>query len=104
LDASVRGKFQELWREARRRFVMIWRNGLLTAEAKSIDDMIRMLPSAADELDQMRKDGVTLDDDCATLVTTDPKVAEKYGMVEESEYWAGNEEKDDEEPSDPPAP
>jgi hypothetical protein len=108
LDAFVRGKFQELWREARRRYVTIWRNKRLTAEAKSIEDMIRMLRSAADHLDQMRKDGVVLDDDggvaddYARLVTTDPAVAEKYGLVEESEYWGRDEEDEDEEPSDGP--
>lgn len=106
LDAFVRGKFQELWREARRRYMTIWRNKWLTAEAKSIEDMISMLRSAADNLDQMRKDGVVLDDDggvgddYARLVTMDPTVAEKYGLVEESEYWGGDE--DDEEPSDSP--
>jgi hypothetical protein len=28
------------------------------------------------------------------LVTTDPQVAKKYGMEDESEYW-GNEDEDD---------
>ena len=108
LDASVRGKFQELWREARMRYVTIWRNKWLTAEAKSIEDMISRLRSAADHLDQMRKDGVVLDDDgrvgddYAHLVTTDPTVAEKYGLVEESEYWGDDDEDEDEEPSDSP--
>lgn len=108
LNAFVRGRFQELWREARRRYVTTWRNKWLTAQAKSIEDMISMLKSAADHLDQMRKDGVVLDDDggvaddYARLVTTDPKVAEKYGLVEESEYWGRDEEDEDEEPSDRP--
>ncbi|MBM4000699.1 MAG: nucleotidyltransferase family protein [Planctomycetes bacterium] len=106
LNAFVRDKFQELWREARRRYVTIWRNKWLTAEAKSVEEMIRMLRSAADRLDQMRKDGVVLDDesgvgdDYARLVTTDPTVAEKYGLVEESEYWEDEEE--DAEPSESP--
>ncbi|MCO6456781.1 MAG: nucleotidyltransferase family protein [Pirellulaceae bacterium] len=96
LDAYVRGKFGELWREARRRYVTTWRNRCLTAEAKSIEDMVRMLRSAADLLEQMRQDGVVLDegrgvgDDDAILVTMDPRVAEKYGMIEESEYWDVN--------------
>ena len=111
LDPFVRDKFQELWREARRRYVTIWRNKWLTAEAKSIEDMIAMLRSAADHLDQMRQDGVILDehggtgDDYARLLTTDPEVAEKYGLVEESEYWDRDAEDDDderEEPSDGP--
>jgi hypothetical protein len=98
LDPFVQGKFKELWREARKRYVTTWRNKWLTAEAKSIEDMINMLRAAADHLDQMRKDGVVLEDDggigddYAHFVTTDPKVAEKYGMVDESEYWGIDEE------------
>jgi hypothetical protein len=104
LDAFVQGKFKELWKEARKRYVTTWRNKWLTAEAKSIEDMIGMLRSAADHLDQMREDGVVLDDDggigddYAHLVTMDPKVAEKYGLVDESEYWNVDEEDEDEEP------
>ncbi len=104
LHAFVREKFKELWNEARKRFVTTWRNKWLTAEAKSIEDMIGMLRSAADHLDQMRKDGVVLDDDggigddYARLVTLDPKVAEKYGLVEESEYWNVDEDDENEEP------
>jgi hypothetical protein len=104
LNPFVRGKFQELWNQARQRFVMTWRNKWLTAEATSIDDLVSILRAAADRLDQMRKDGVVLDDssrigeDYARLVTTDPKVAEKYGMVEELEYWGIDDE--DDEPED----
>ncbi len=106
LNPFVRGKFEELWKEARKRFVMTWRNKWLTAEAKSIEDMISMLRAAADHLDQMRKDGVVLDDDggvgddYAHLVTTDAKVAEKYGLVDESDYWGPDDE--DEKPEDEP--
>lgn len=98
LDPFVQGKFRELWKEAKKRYVALWRNKWLTAEAKSIEDMIRMLRAAADRLDQMRSDGVVLDDadgvgdDYAHLVTTDPKVAEKYGMVDEFEFWDVDEE------------
>ena len=63
--------------------------------------MIRSLHAAAAELEAMRTDGVTLDsqvggvgDDYAHLVTTDPEVAKKYDMVEESEFW-GDDESDD---------
>jgi hypothetical protein len=103
LDPFVQDKFRELWREARKRYVTTWRNKRLTAEAKTIQDMINMLRAAADQLDQMRKDGVVLEDqggigdDCAYLVTTDPKVAEKYGMIDESEYWEIDED-DNESP------
>jgi hypothetical protein len=111
LHNFVQDKFKELWREARKRYVSTWRNKWVTAEAKSMEDMIRMLRSAADHLDQMRKDGVVLEDnggigdDYAHLVTTDPKIAEKYGMVDESEYWETEEDEDDarDGPSESPA-
>ena len=110
LNAFVQGKFKELWKEARKRYVTTWRNKWLAAEPKSLEDLIDMLRSAADQLDQMRKDGVILDDDggigddYARLVTLDPNVAEKYGMVDESEYWDADENDDGEKPEDnPPA-
>jgi hypothetical protein len=108
LDAPVRDKYQELWQRARRRFVLLWRNKWLTTDAKSVDDMIGMPRSAVDELDQMRKDGVVLDndggtsDDYAYLVTTDPGVAKKYGFVDESEYWDVDEEAKDSAENSPP--
>lgn len=94
LDPYVRDKFAELWKQARKRYIMLWRNKWLTAEARTIDDMILSLRAAADQLEAMRKDGVTLDleaggvgDDYAHLTTTDPEIAKKYDMVEESEFW-----------------
>lgn len=102
LNPYVRGKYKELWKEARKRYVTTWRNKGVTAGAKTIEEMVSMLRSAADLLDQMRKDGVILDeaggtgDDYAHLVTMDSKVAEKYGLVDESEYWGDDEEREDE--------
>jgi hypothetical protein len=70
----------------------------VTSEANTIDDIIESLRAAADHLDGMRKAGVTLEenggvgDDYATLVTTDPEAAQKFGMEEEREYL---DEKDD---------
>ncbi len=98
LNPFVKSKFEELWKEARKRYVMIWRNKRLTAKARSIEDMISMLRAAADRLEQMRKDGVVLDDgdgvdaDRARLTTMDARVAEKYGLVDESEYWGIEED------------
>jgi hypothetical protein len=63
--------------------------------------MIGMLRAAADQLEQMKRDGVTLEDedavsdDYAHLVTFDAKIAEKYGMLDEGEFW-GIDEDDDE--------
>ena len=78
--------------------MMVWRNKWLTADAKSIDDMIDALSGAAEYLRQMKADGVTLDpeggtgDDYAYLVTSDPAIAKKYGMHEESEFFGEEDE------------
>ncbi|HEY4312895.1 MAG TPA: nucleotidyltransferase family protein [Pirellulales bacterium] len=104
LSESVRAKYAELWRDVHRRqkrYVTTWRNKFLTTEAKSLDEMIAILRDAAEQLDAMRTDGVFLDpdggtaDDYATLVTTDPEIAKKYGMEDESELWEENEEDND---------
>jgi hypothetical protein len=71
-----------------RYFEYIWRNKWLTADAACLDDMIRRLREAADELQAMRDAGVTLSedsavpDDHACLVTNVPKVAKKFGFEE----------------------
>jgi hypothetical protein len=106
LDPYVREKFRELCKQATRRYVTIWRNKWLTAHAKSIDDMIAALGEGARTLEAMRNDGVMLDydesvsDDYARLVTTDPEIAKKYDMVEESEFW-GDEGDDEQGPQSP---
>jgi hypothetical protein len=101
LNPFVRDKFLELRKQAGERYVTLWRNKWLTADAKSIEDMIAALRSAANHLEEMRKDGVTFEDhggtgdDYVHLFTTDPKVAKKYDMVEESEFWGDDEDEDD---------
>jgi hypothetical protein len=63
-----------------------WRNKFLTIAATSIDDMIARLSAAVEELQHMRDAGITLDPDgdtegdYALLVTSDPVVAEKFGL------------------------
>jgi hypothetical protein len=92
LDPYVQAKYRELWPHARSRFVLIYRKKI-AMETKTIEQMIRQFPEAAQELEAMQKDGVILDPNAqaasghARLLTTDPKVAEKYGMIEESELW-----------------
>jgi hypothetical protein len=113
LHPYVREKYDELWQSARQRFVMPWRNKFLTVDAKSLDEMISSLHAAAEELEAMKRDGIVLDqeggtaDDYAMLVTSDPKIAQKYGMQEESELW-GTEDQDrdadDTAPSDDSQP
>lgn len=69
------------------RYETIWRNKFLTISAKTIEDMAAKLESAAMTLRQMAKDGVVLEggqeNDYATLVTNDPKVAEKWGILDD---------------------
>lgn len=98
LNPYVRDKYIELWKQGRTRYVTLWRNKWLTSEAKSIDEMIALLQDATRTLEAMRRDGVLLEDDGATaddyahLVTTDPDVAKKYDMMDESELWGSDEE------------
>lgn len=95
LNPYVQAKFGELWtimHGAPKRFVKLWRNSFLTSRAQSFDEMIEALPVEAETLKAMRADGVTFDsdggtaDDYACLVTTDPAVARKYDMHDESEF------------------
>lgn len=64
-----------------------WRNKWLTEGAKTLDDMIEILRSAATCLARMRGQGIVLrDDGCqkddyATLTTTDSKVAKEFGFL-----------------------
>jgi hypothetical protein len=75
-----------------------WRNKWVTADAKTIRDMVKGLRDAADELEAMAKDGITIQegsaiaDDYATLFTEDPEVARKYGL----KPWA---DEDSDEPN-----
>jgi hypothetical protein len=75
LNPYVGAKFDELWQSARRRFALIW--------------PIESLAKSPHELEAMKRDGVIIEIDRASarLVTTDPKIAEKYGMHDESELW-----------------
>ena len=105
LSPYVRSKYRELWEATMasgRRYVRLWRNKFLTADARRIDDMISVLQDAGETLRQMRDDGVTMDaaggtsDDYAYLVTTESEVAKKYDMHDESEF-CGDEESNSEE-------
>lgn len=62
----------------------IWRNKWLTADATSIEDMVRMLREAADTLQELADAGLVLDGDCgddyARLYTTNPQVAKKLRL------------------------
>lgn len=106
LSPYVREKYLELRGQAKKRYVTLWRNKWLTSQAKTTDEMIASLRAAADTLEAMQRDGVVLEDDGGTaddyanLVTTDPEVARKYDMVEESEFWGDDDQEDSDEGSD----
>ena len=96
LNLFVQAKFVALWsanRQVTRRYVRLWRNEFLTLDAKSLDEIIATLQSAAAELKAKRHEGVILDpsggtaDDNAYLVTTDPEIAKKYSMDDDDEGW-----------------
>lgn len=77
-------------------YELIWRNRNLAVDVVSIDDMIKKLTRAVKTLTAMRRDGVTLadgaEDDYACLVTTDAKVARKYGFEKQPEADADFDE------------
>ena len=93
LDPFVRESFQELWEDARRRFLRLWPVQNLAPETATIDHLITSSPADAGELEQMKTDGVFLDPENKTsggyfrLLTTDANVARKYGFEDESEFW-----------------
>ncbi len=110
LHSFVQAKYREIWamlHKKPRRYAMLWRNKWLTAEAKSIDDMILNLQKAAAELELMRSEGVILDresgieDDYADLITMDPGVARKYDMQpeEQPDYWGESDEQNGTDPA-----
>jgi hypothetical protein len=107
LNPYVREKYLELWQQGRTRYVKLWRIKGLGARPKTIDELIAMLGDAAGTLAAMQRDGVVLEygggvaDDYASLVTTDPEVAKKYDMIEESEFWGGEEDEDEAEDGQP---
>jgi hypothetical protein len=77
LDPYVREKYTELWKQSRRRFVAV-------------------LPQTAGSLPAMLRDGVSQETEGVPpgqvrLVTTDPDLAAKHGLLEESEFWDSSE-------------
>jgi hypothetical protein len=91
LAPFVREKYLEIWQSARpgvKRYLRLWSSKSLSSDA-------------AELLDRMRADGVTVEPrggggDDVYLATSDPAVARKYDMHEESEFWG--DDQDDEPP------
>lgn len=76
LNPYARPKYDELWAATRvraKRFLKVW----------------HPQSRGTEELEAMLADGVVLEND--HLVTTDPEVARKYDMHDESEFWSPDE-------------
>jgi len=95
LHPFVRGKFEEIWRVVNRprRLVCLWPKALLALDAEAIRNATDEVRQQAATLQEMLAAGVTIDadgaepDDSVYLVTTDPDVARRFGMHDESEFW-----------------
>lgn len=96
LNPYVRSKYDELWQSTmgqQKRYIKLWRKKFLTTATESIEEMISLLESASKELAEMKAAGVILDpeggvsEDYAILVTTDPEVAKRFDMHDETEYF-----------------
>ncbi len=98
LNPYVRDKFAELSKHARKRFVLLWPKDPQAARPKTWDEMIAALPDDVEELEAMRDDGIMLDkmggadDRHIRLTTTDPDIAQKYDMAEETELWGDDDQ------------
>lgn len=95
LNPFVRAKYDEIWTAAVRqptRYVRVWQSHLPTAAAPSPEDVAQAQRHVADRLQAMVANGVIIEPqagsaDHVLLVTTDPDVARKYDMHEESEFF-----------------
>lgn len=93
LHPYVRKVFAELWKKSRRRFVAVWGHGFAGRKPNTLDEMISGIPAWAELLKRMKDDGVQLEwrdnasDEQIRMITTDPRIAEKYDMIEETDLW-----------------
>lgn len=73
LNPFVWDRFKQLWQEARKRFV----------------GRRRKQDLAESDFEQMGAEGLALEPDGEDLLltTTDPDIAQKYGLVDEAEFW-----------------
>jgi len=94
LDPFVRDKFNDLWNQSRKRFIATLRDHRIATTPEVLEELISE-KRGENYIKQLRQDGVTLevDGDRVRFVTTDPMIAEKYGLVDESDYWP-DEDKD----------
>ncbi|MEK6263040.1 MAG: nucleotidyltransferase family protein [Planctomycetota bacterium] len=95
LHPFVRDTFNQLWTETQpslKRFLRLWPCPLETSAPIALVELAKLLPVDAPVLASMQESGVQIDTqrdrlaDGVWLVTTDPAVAAKYDMHEESEF------------------
>ncbi len=99
LNPYVQEKFAELWYQDNKRYVLRFRTNRTTAKSASAGGMAGVIQEVSTKLNEMLEDGIIIetDNDCDSendymvLITTDPLLAAKYDMVEESEYWPNSD-------------
>jgi hypothetical protein len=103
LNPFVRDKYLEIWnllRSSGRRYIKLWPHGLRSVSLGSLDQLVDALrvagnTSDANVLAAMQAEGIALDtqhscpEGYVRLATTNPDVAAKYDMHEESEFLDG---------------
>jgi len=96
LSEYVRGKYEDLWlatRQIEQRYLLLWQSNVPASQIKSFDELIKRYDHSTDVLEAMKQDGIQLQphaDGSEALVylwTTDPDIARKYGMQEESQFF-----------------
>jgi hypothetical protein len=87
LNPYVRDKYKELCQQSRKRYVTRWSNQWLVPPAESLTDMMKSLQAQGIHVER----DASGRDDRAILATNDPEVAKRYDMVEESEFWPGDD-------------
>jgi hypothetical protein len=95
LNPYVGDKYHELWHSIHantRRFITIRQTLPLPESLQSLDDLLAALPADASKWTAMRDAGIVLDteksrllDGYLVLATTNPSVAERFGLHDETE-------------------
>jgi hypothetical protein len=105
LNPFVQEKYRELWdavHPVARRYAAVWPIKGVVSVVAQFNEVVAALESSSDTFRAMLADGVTPDpvesklDDCVYLTTSDPAVARKYDMHDESEFWHKEQEIEDE--------
>lgn len=92
LNPYVQTTYRDLWAQAQTRYVKWWRPAALADKAASLDEIAAAREASLAELRQMQAAGVIVDgtdagpDGAVQLVTTDPEIARRFDLHEESEY------------------